>query len=153
MMSTHTGKVLGMQRKEKVRGELEPIERANVTVDKGIEGDARGVLKNAQITIVSKEAWAAAMADLQPTREVDWTDRRANIFVDGMEFNESTGARITVGAVELEVMSETDPCAMMDAAYPGLKDALIPDWRGGCRTRVVKGGTIKLGDTITMVRD
>ena len=152
-MSTYTGKVLGMQRKEKVRGELESIERANVTVDKGIEGDVRGQMKNAQITLVSKEAWAAAMADLQPTREVSWTDRRANIFVDGMEFNETTGARITLGDVELEVMSETDPCEMMNAAYPGLKDALLANWRGGCRTRVVKGGTIKLGDTITMVRD
>jgi MOSC domain-containing protein YiiM len=151
-MTTFTGTVLGLQRKEKVRGALELIETANVSVEKGIEGDARGILKNAQITIVSKDAWAAAMAELQPTREVSWSERRANVFVDGMEFFETTGARISIGEVELEVMSETDPCEMMDKAYPGLKDALTPDWRGGCRCRVLQGGTIKLGDTITMMR-
>ena len=32
-MTTLTGKVLGMQRKEQVRGELEPIEVAHVSVD------------------------------------------------------------------------------------------------------------------------
>jgi len=152
-MTTRTGTVLAMQRKEQVRGELEPIEVANISVEKGIEGDARGVLKNAQITILSQEAWEAAMADLNPTREVSWSERRANIFVDGMEFNETTGARVSIGEVELEVMSETDPCNMMDEAYPGLREALTPGWRGGCRTRVLKGGTIKLGDTITMVQD
>jgi len=151
-MTTHTGTVLDMQRKETVRGELEPIASATVSVEKGIEGDARGVLKNAQITLVSKDAWAAAMADLNPTREVKWSERRANVFVDGMEFNESTGARITIGDVELEVMSETDPCEMMDAAYPGLKDALVPQWRGGCRTRVLKGGVVNVGDAVTMER-
>jgi len=151
-MTTYSGKVLAMQRKEKVRGELEPIVTASVSVEKGIEGDARGVLKNAQITLISKEAWGAAMADLNPAREVSWAERRANIFVDGMEFNESAGAHVTIGDVELEVMSETDPCHMMDAAYDGLRAALEPDWRGGGRCRVVKGGTINVGDTITMKR-
>lgn len=152
-MTTFTGRVLGMQRKEKVRGELEPIETANVTVEKGIEGDARGVLKNAQITLISKEAWDATMADLKPSRDISWAERRANIFVDGVEFNESTGAKVAIGDVELEIMSETDPCHMMDAAYEGLREALTPDWRGGARCRVLMGGTIKLGDTVTMERD
>ena len=93
------------------------------------------------------------MADLKPSHDVSWTARRANIFVDGMEFNQATGAHVTIGEVELEVMSETDPCDIMDNAYPGLKDALLPDWRAGCRTRVLKGGSIKIGDTITMVRN
>ncbi len=152
-MTTYTGQVLAIQRKEKTRGELEAIDTANISIEKGIEGDARGVLKNAQITLVSKEAWDAAMAHLKPARDVSWAERRANIFVDGMEFNESKGARLKIGDVELEVMSETDPCHMMDAAYEGLREALTPDWRGGARTRVITGGTINVGDTVTMVRD
>lgn len=152
-MTTHTGKVLGMQRKAKRGADPEAISTATVTVEDGIDGDARGKLKDAQISIISKSAWEAAMANLNPTREVIWSERRANILVDGMEFNQTTGARITIGDVELEVTQETDPCEIMNKAYPGLKDALMPDWRGGCRTRVLKGGTIKLGDTITMVQD
>lgn len=152
-MTTHTGKVLGIQRKAERGADPEAISTATVSVEGGIDGDARGKLKDAQISIISKSSWEAAMADLKPTREVSWSERRANILVDGMEFNETTGARITIGDVELEVTHETDPCEIMNKAYPGLKEALTPDWRGGCRTRVLKGGTIKLGETITMVQD
>ena len=42
---------------------------------------------------------------------------------------------------------------MMDAAYEGLRKALDKDWRGGARTRVLQGGTINVGDKVTMVRD
>jgi len=152
-MIMHTGTVLDMQRKARPGADPERLTEALVTVERGIEGDARGTFKDAQITLVSKSAWDAAMAELKPTREVSWSARRANIFVDGMDFNESAGARIAIGAVELEVMSETDPCEIMNKAYPGLKDALTPKWRGGCRTRVLKGGTIRVGDPVTMKRD
>ena len=151
-MSKLTGHVLDMQRKEKLRAELEQITVANVSVEKGIEGDLRGVMKDAQITLVSKDAWTAALKDLKPTREVTWNERRANIYVDGLNFNESTGATITIGDVVLEVMSETDPCEIMNAAYPGLMDALLPDWRGGARTKVLQPGTIRIGDKVTMER-
>ncbi len=151
-MTTQTGTVLDMQRKAAPRAEPEKLATASISVEGGIEGDARGGIKNAQITLVSKQAWDAAMAELQPTREVSWSARRANIFVDGLDLYESAGARVTIGDVELEVMSETDPCEVMDKAYPGLRAALTPGWRGGCRTRVVKGGVVKVGDRVTMER-
>ncbi len=152
-MTTYTGTVLDMQRKAKLGADPERLTEAPVTVELGIEGDARGKVANAQITLVSKEDWAAAMADLSPTREVPWTARRANVFVDGMVFNNTVGARVTIGDVELEVMSETDPCEIMNKAYPGLKDALTPDWRAGCRCKVLKGGTLHVGDPVTMIQD
>lgn len=152
-MTTFTGKVLDMQRKAKRGADPERLTEVPVTVELGIDGDARGKLRDAQVSIVSKSAWEAAMTDLNPTRDVPWNVRRANIFVDGMDFNETTGARITIGDVELEVMSETDPCEIMNKAYPGLKDALTPNWRGGCRCKVLKGGTLRVGDTITMTQD
>lgn len=151
-MTTQTGTVLDMQRKEKVRGALEPLTEAKVTIEKGIEGDARGALKNAQITLVSKQAWEATMADLKPETPVDWTARRANILVDGIDLMEMTGAHVTIGDVLLEVTEETHPCEMMDKAYPGLKDALTPDWRGGCRCNVLRSGTIRIGDPVMLAR-
>ncbi len=151
-MSTQTGKVLDMQRKAKLGAPLEPLTQASVSLELGIAGDARGKMKDAQITLVSKQAWDAAMADLNPTREVLWNVRRANVFVDGLDLNEATGARVTIGDVELEVMSETDPCEIMNKAYPGLKDVLMPDWRGGCRCKVLRGGTLRVGNTVTMTR-
>jgi len=36
----------------------------------------------------------------------------------------------------------------MEEIHPGLKAALLPDWRGGVLGRVLAEGTIKVGDTI-----
>jgi MOSC domain-containing protein YiiM len=36
----------------------------------------------------------------------------------------------------------------MEALVPGLKAALMPDWRGGICTKVIAGGHIAVGDVI-----
>jgi MOSC domain-containing protein YiiM len=51
------------------------------------------------------------------------------------------------------ITRETDPCERMDALAPGLRAALTPDWRGGACSRVVVGGTIRVGDTIIVLEE
>jgi MOSC domain-containing protein YiiM len=48
-----------------------------------------------------------------------------------------------------EVTGETDPCPRMDDAAPGLKDAMIPDWRGGVTCRVIESGHLSVGNAVT----
>ena len=36
----------------------------------------------------------------------------------------------------------------METIAPGLKAALMPDWRGGVTASVVRGGEIAIGDEI-----
>ena len=48
----------------------------------------------------------------------------------------------------LEVTQETKPCHLMEAAHPGLKRALTPEWRGGVCCRVLKGGKVRVGDRV-----
>lgn len=37
----------------------------------------------------------------------------------------------------------------MDEAAPGLRSALVPDWRGGVFAQVIEGGVVRLGDAVT----
>ena len=53
-----------------------------------------------------------------------------------------------IGAVELVVTEETDPCSRMDEQHLGLTEALTPDWRGGVCCDVVKPGAIRIGDQV-----
>ena len=56
---------------------------------------------------------------------------------------------IAIGAaLRIEITVETEPCERMDALLPGLKAALMPDWRGGVCGRVLTDGEIAIGDEV-----
>ena len=89
---------------------------------------------------------------LQRTRqEVLWTARRANLLVEGLDLLEATGAQLRVGGAVLEVTGETKPCGRMDQEAAGLRNTLVPGWRGGVTCRVLTGGLIRVGDDAEMV--
>ena len=82
------------------------------------------------MTVLSVEKWQAACGDLGV--ELPWTTRRANLLVSGLSIGpECVGRILQVGDAQLRITIETDPCPRMDEQYPGLKRALVPDWRGG----------------------
>jgi MOSC domain-containing protein YiiM len=133
--------------KNSSRAAMQTIDSARISVDSGIEGDFRGAQKGRQITILSTEAWRRACAEVGV--ELPWTTRRANLLVDGVEFDESyTGRKLVIGEVELLVTRETNPCSRMDEQQAGLTAALTPEWRGGICCDVVKPGTVKPGDRV-----
>ena len=127
---------------------METLEEAAVTVDAGIAGDARGRLRGRQVTVLSRESWEAACADLG--REVPWTTRRANILVEGLELADTVGRTLRIGAASLAVTGETDPCQRMDEQAAGLTAALTPDWRGGVTCTVTRDGAVKVGDAVEL---
>jgi MOSC domain-containing protein YiiM len=133
--------------KNRSRDAMQHIDSAQISIDSGIQGDFRGTQKGRQITILSEPAWHKACAEINV--ELPWTTRRANLLIDGVEFDESyTGRKVRIGDVELVVTRETNPCALMDAQQAGLTTALTPDWRGGICCDVVKPGRIKPGDQV-----
>ena len=147
-MANQTGRVLAIARRERTRAQMELLDSAEVSVEAGVEGDARGALRDRQVTVMTQESWGAACSELG--KELPWTTRRANILVAGVHLADSEGQTIRIGGkdggLELLVTGETDPCSRMEEQQEGLRAALTPDWRGGVTCRVVRGGAIRVGD-------
>ena len=139
------GRLIGIAKAREKLAPLEEMASAPVSVAAGIEGDARGRNTDRQVTILFREGWEAACRDVGAN--IPWVARRANLYVEGVPVPRE-GERLCIGDVVLQVTKETKPCHLMDKAREGLKAALMPDWRGGVCCKVVKGGTIRVGDRV-----
>ncbi len=135
--------------KNQKRDVMQILDNAQITVADGILGDFRGAQQGRQITILSESAWQKVCTEVDA--DLPWTTRRANLLVDGVEFDASwVGKTIRIGRVELVVTRETSPCSLMDEQHQGLTAALIPEWRGGVCCNVLKAGYIKVGDSVKL---
>lgn len=136
---------------------METVDEVDVTLEGGLHGDFRGTVKpggkgRRQVTLLERGDWEAAIAEVG--HRLPWQERRANLLVEDLDLPQMPGIRLRIGdTVELEITRETDPCERMDALAPGLRAALTPDWRGGACSRVVVGGTIRVGDTIIVLEE
>ena len=147
----NAGVIAGLARHAAPRAAMEVIDRATITPERGVEGDCKGRFKpggrnRRQVTLIERGDWEAATAALGV--DLPWSDRRANILVDGIDLPQLPGTVLRIGDVRLVVMVECDPCHRMDALAPGLQQALRDDWRGGVCTRVLAGGEIAVGNAI-----
>lgn len=143
------GKLIGIAIKRKPRQPMETFDKIDVSLERGLAGDARGAMAGRQVTVVFKDGWDATCEALG--RVLPWTTRRANLFVDGLSVPQSVGARMRVGDVVLEVTEETAPCIVMERRVAGLRAAMRPEWRGGVTCSVIDGGTIALGDAVEII--
>jgi len=147
-----TGRLAGIARHGRPREPIDVIDTVHVSLEGGLQGDFRGAVKpggkrRRQVSLIEQGDWAAAMADLGADHH--WSARRANLLVEGLDLPQTPGAVIAIGAeVRLEITTECDPCSRMEEIEPGLKAALMPDWRGGALARVLTGGDISIGDEI-----
>jgi MOSC domain-containing protein YiiM len=146
----------GIARHGRPRGPIEILDNVSVTVVSGLQGDFRGAVKpggkaRRQVSLITAEAWAAAMAELGLHDEelLPWHARRANLLVQGLKLPQHAGYVLAIGiSLRIEVMQECDPCSRMEQLVPGLKAALLPDWRGGVLGKVLTDGPIAVGDMI-----
>jgi len=136
---------------------METIEAVEISLGAGLHGDHKGLkFKNRAVTILSLEAWRETLDALaeqtgnQAALNFDWTVRRANLLVEGLDLPKARGGRLRIGSVDLEFTYPTQPCKRMDEAAPGLLKAMHPDWRGGVTARVICGGRICLGDEVVV---
>jgi MOSC domain-containing protein YiiM len=144
-----TGEVIGIARHSESRAPIEELTSARITLERGVEGDCHGEPGLSQVTVVGEEGWRAATAELDA--DLAWTLRRANLLIRGIDLFNRTGMRLLLGDVVLEITGENDPCWLMDKQYRGLRKALTPDWRAGVACRVVNGGTLQIGDPVSLV--
>jgi MOSC domain-containing protein YiiM len=124
---------------------MDPVAAAAARRGLGLVGNAnQGGTR--QVTVISREAMEAAARELG--RPVDPSVRRANVLVEGIDLKDSRGRILRMGELRLEVGGETRPCERMDAAIPGLKAALDPDWRAGLYGTVLEDAMVKVGDPV-----
>ena len=151
-----SGRLGGIARHDRPRGPIETLSRASVTRGEGVEGDSRGTIRpgkgsDRQISLIEAESWAAAMAELGLGADdaLPWQARRANLLVEGLRLPREAGKVIAIGtSLRIEVTLECDPCRRMEELRPGLKEALMPDWRGGVLGKVLSDGEIAVGDVV-----
>jgi MOSC domain-containing protein YiiM len=144
------GKLNGIARRDEKRAPMETLERADISTATGVADDFRGKPGRRQVTVISAAAWKDACRELG--RDIPWTTRRANLLVEGIDLQDTVGAVLEVGPVRLLITGEVDPCSRMDEQYAGLTAALKPEWRGGASCTVLQGGTVAVGDAVTMRR-
>ena len=142
------GRLIGIARREGKRAPMETLEFAEISAATGVALDSRGTSERRPVTVISARAWRQVCDELG--QDIPWTTRRANLLVDDIDLPHNPGPIIEISGVQLQVTMEVDPCSRMDEQVPGLTDALKPDWRGGVGCIVLQGGTVSLGDPVSI---
>jgi len=150
MNAAGRGRLIGIAWRPARRAPMQTVDRVLVTKERGVEGDHKGAkFPRRAVTVLAREDWEAALSDLGVAdNKLAWTERRANLLVEGVRLPRALGATLRIGPVLLEVTYPTTPCSRMDEAHAGLKSALYPHWRGGVTCRLLEGGRIALGDGV-----
>ena len=124
------------------RGPMDARTTARLVADRGLEDNANQGGKR-QVTLLDADAWREVCSDLGA--EVDPRLRRANLFLRGIDLENSRGRILRLGDCRLEIRGETRPCRLMEESFPGLQAALDPSWRGGAYAVVLDGGDLEVG--------
>lgn len=128
---------------------LSHVPRVAAHAGHGLVGDRNyGAGDGRQITIVSEAELGDAALELGHSIEAGAT--RRNVTVSDVRLPRDLGARIRLGDVVVEVVRDCSPCELMEETVgPGARRALIG--RAGVRANIVEGGTLAVGDEVTLV--
>jgi MOSC domain-containing protein YiiM len=121
----------------------DPVQEATAISGLGLEGDRSAYEGNLrQVLLVDKEVLDGA--GLAPGQV------KENITVTGLNVAEvKPGQVFTIGDdITLEAIGDCEACSKMDAIRLGLKDQL--QGKRGMLTKVLNGGSIKVGDSVTV---
>jgi len=120
------------------RMEMRPVAGVTAVQGKGLEGDAAFGRARRQVLLV----------DLQNLTDLGLRpgDVRENMTLEGLPMDRlAPGSHLVVGEALLEITDECTPCERMDEIQPGLQAQLRG--RRGVLARVVRGGSIRIGDS------
>jgi MOSC domain-containing protein YiiM len=124
---------------------MQLVPSATLVEGLGIEGDKHAsAASTRQVLLADKEALDAVGVLPGTIKE--------NVTVEGVDVMRlPAGSRVRLGrSVVLEITAICEPCFRMDEIRDGLKQEL--EGRRGMVSRVVRGGTISVGDPITVER-
>ena len=126
---------------------LQLVEKAELEFDHGLVGDhyASGNGKR-QVTLIQAEH-LSAVASMLDVDAVSPESVRRNIVVRGINLLALKDKHFTVGGATLAFTGLCHPCSRMENALgPGGYNAMRG--HGGITARVLRGGIVKIGDTV-----
>ena len=141
------GTVLALALRPEKGGAMALAESIILTPENGVMGD-HGTSQRRKVTLLDEAAWQTACSEVGT--ELDWTVRRANVLVQGLDLPSLLNQQIRVGTALVEVIGEVPPCHLMDEVQSGLEAALPPNWRGGVFARIIDPGSGEVGGNISI---
>lgn len=147
MNTPTTARIEALWLRPAARLPVQSVAVATAVAGQGLAGDHAGG-GNRQLTLLDVDAWRAACA--QFGRDVDPAVRRANVLIAGLDLRACRGATLQLGPeVQIVVVGETRQCELLDdGGRIGLCASLRPDGRGGVYGRIVRGGSLRVGDPL-----
>jgi MOSC domain-containing protein YiiM len=135
-------RVVFLQKCPKRKEPAVPCPRLTLVGGAGIDGDHHARPGSSRQVLLMAEENCDAFA-LSPG------EVRENIVTRGLDLqNLPAGTRLEIGAAELEITKDCEPCSFIDGLRPGLRARM--ERRRGMLTRVIRGGEIGVGDEITV---
>jgi len=126
------------------------VERAIGHAGKGLEGDRNfgdPDPDSCDITLIEAEIFESQAAhhglDLNPS------EARRQVLVRGIDLGDFIGRRFQVGELECEGEERCEPCNHL-AKLVGTQVVLKGLLHSGLRARILKGGTIRIGDEVQL---
>lgn len=124
---------------------MKELTECNVVPGRGLDCENRPSGRR-EVTLLSKQAWQQTCRRLDAA--LSWHLRRANFLIDGLDLGRLIDRELTIGPIRIKIHGETRPCGLMDKQHAGLREALVPECRGGVHGQVLVGGTVRVGDAV-----
>ncbi len=141
-------KIISINISEKKSVKKKPVEEALLVKDKGIEKDAHaegGIRQVSLLAIESIEKMRQMGLDVNPG------DFAENITTEGLDLlSIPIGSKIQIGDTLLEVTQHGKICHTKCNIYKTVGDCVMP--KEGIFCKILKGGTIKKGTTIKVIK-
>jgi len=151
------GQLLAIQVAAAAAAPMQPLDEVEAAPGKGLVGDryaacngkyspddAGNVLPKREVTLIEAETLAAVANETGS--KFSHADTRRNLLTDGVPLNHLVGKSFSIGEVELRGVELCEPCSYLESMHRGIMKPLIH--RGGLRAQVIRGGTLRVGDTI-----
>lgn len=134
---------------------LRRVDSADAVPGRGLAGDRyaarRGTYSkkhgpDREVTLIEIEAIEALARECKIA--ISPEQARRNLVTRGVSLNHLVGQEFRVGDVMLLGIRLCEPCGHLEklTALPGIETSLVH--RGGLRAQIVRGGTLRTGDTV-----
>jgi steroid delta-isomerase-like uncharacterized protein len=138
---------------------MESVESARAVAAEGLEGDrylAKAGTFSGQpgtgrdVTLIESEAVDALNAAMKSAFTPG--DMRRNIVTRGVALNHLVGREFQIGSARVRGIRLCEPCDVLESkTRPGVKSTMLH--RCGLRGDIIGGGTIRVGDAVTLLGD